>query len=189
MSAPIISIYGLNVDAQSGAYTEGAVTNSWAPGVVKAGEDSAEKVVALWNNHDNATLEGEDTVHDMIEVSVTALDAAGTVTDPIAKDSWIHVNVNGAQDKTDPENPVDAWAPIGDGNTVNIYNAAANPAEFTGDSTKDYVLKGTNTSANAQHGFGVDKEKYAVCRFKIKVPATADPGSTGFKIRFQGYYV
>lgn len=191
MSAPIISIYEVNVDAQTGAQTEGSTTNSWAPGVVKAGEESKEKVVALWNNHDNAATTGTDTIHDMIEVSVTALDSAGTVTDPIAKDSWIQVNVNGQQeaDATDSSKMVDVWSPIGDGNTVKIWNKAKDPSTFENDDTKDYVLKGTDTSANAQAGFGVDTEKYAVCRFKIAVPATANPGSTGFKIRFQGYYV
>lgn len=191
MSAPIISIYEVNVDTQTGTQTEGSTTNSWAPGVVKAGEESGEKVVAIWNNHDNAATTGTDTIHDMIEVSVTALDSNGTVSDPIAKDSWIQVNVNGEQeaDAEDPSKMVDVWSPIGDQNTAMIWNAAADPANFTGDNTKDYVLKGTDTSTNPTSGFGVDTEKYAVCRFKIAVPAAANPGSTGFKIRFQGYYV
>jgi hypothetical protein len=192
MSAPIISIYEVNVDKTTGAQTEGSSTNSWAPGVVKAGEESKEKVVALWNNHDNDPgTGGTDTIHDMIEVSVTALDSTGGVSDPIAKDSWIQVNVNGQQkaDTEDPTKMVDVWKPIGKDNTVKIWNAAADTTAFTGDDTKDYVLKGTDTSANANNGFGYDKEKYAVCRFKIAVPATANPGSTGFKIRFQGYYV
>ena len=193
MSAPIISIYEVNVDATTGVQSEGSTTNSWAPGVVKAGEESKEKVVALWNNHDNAATTGTDTIHDMIEVSVTALDSAGTLVDPIAKDSWIQVNVNGQQeaDATDPSKMVDVWSPIGKDNEVSIWNAAADPtaAGFGDDPTTDYVLKGTDTSTNASTGFGVDTEKYAVCRFKIAVPATASPGSTGFKIRFQGYYV
>lgn len=184
MAAPIISIYEVNVDASTGAQTEGSTTNSWAPGVVKAGEESKEKVVALWNNHNNTAQTGTDTVHDMIEVSVTAFDSEGKLKDPIAADSWIQVNVNGEKD-----NGEDVWSPIGSGNTVSIWNAAADTTKFTGDATVDYVLKGTDTSANAQSGFGVDTTKYAVCRFKIAVPATASPGSTGFKIRFQGYYV
>ena len=199
MSAPIISIREVSVDASTGAQTEGNVTNSWAPGVVKAGEESKEKVVVLWNNRDNSPgTGGTDTIHDMIEVSVTALDSAGTTTDPIAKDSWIQVNVNGQTetDNTDPSKPktVDVWKPIGKDNVVNIWNASLTASDiaaptFGDDPTTDYVLKGTDTSANANNGFGYDTEKYAVCRFKIKVPATADPGSTGFKIRFQGYYV
>ena len=192
MSAPIISIYEVNVDATTGAQTEGSPTNSWAPGVVKAGEESKEKVVALWNNHDNDPgTGGTDTIHDMIEVSVTALDSTGGVSDPIAKDSWIKVNVNGEQeaDSEDPTKMVDVWKPIGKDKTVKVWNAAADPTAFTGDDTKDYVLKGTDTSGNPTSGFNTDTEKYAVCRFKIAVPATADPGSTGFKIRFQGYYV
>ena len=158
MAAPIISIYELTGTA--GSYTEGSTTNTWAPGVVKAGEESGEKIVAVWNNHDNTHLEG-DTVHDMIECSVTALDAAGGVTDPIAAQSWIKVQVNDAADSS----------------------------AFTGDATKDYVLAGTDTSGNSTNGFGTDKTKYAICKFKIAVPSSADPGSTGFKIRFQGYYV
>ena len=197
MSAPIISIYEVNVDKTTGAQTEKNATNSWAPGVVKAGEESKEKVVAIWNNHDNNPGQGgTDTIHDMIEVSVTALDASGNngpTSDPIAKDSWIKVNVNGQTetDNSDPSDPktVDVWKPIGKDNTVMIWNNLKDPATFEGDDTKDYVLKGTDTSANANTGFGYDKDKYAVCRFKIAVPATADPGSTGFKIRFQGYYV
>lgn len=195
MSAPIISIYEVNVDKDTGVQTEGSTTNSWAPGVVKAGEESGEKVVAIWNNHDNSAGSGDnDTIHDMIEVSVTALDSAGTLTDPIAKDSWIHVNVNGETetDNTDPSTPktVDVWKPIGKDNTVDIWNAATDPSQFTDDDkTKNYVLKGTDTSGNSKTGFGVDKDKYAVCRFKVAVPAAASPGSTGFKIRFQGYYV
>ena len=195
MSAPIISIREINVDPSSGAQTEGNVTNSWAPGVVRAGEESKEKVVVLWNNRDNSPGSGgSDTIHDMIEVSVTALDSAGTTTDPIAKDSWIQVNVNGetAPDDSDPSHTktVDVWKPIGKDNVVDIWNAATDPSQFTDDDkTKNYVLKGTDTSGNPSNGFGHDTEKYAVCRFKIAVPPTASPGSTGFKIRFQGYYV
>lgn len=183
MAAPIISIYELTGTA--GSYTEGSTTNTWAPGVVKAGEESGEKIVAVWNNHDNTHLEG-DTVHDMIECSVTALDAAGGVTDPIAAQSWIKVQVN---DQKDSDGTNDVFNPIGAGNTVNIWNNAADPSAFTGDATKDYVLAGTDTSGNSTSGFGTDKTKYAICKFKIAVPSSADPGSTGFKIRFQGYYV
>lgn len=182
MAAPIISIYELTGTA--GNYTEGSTTNTWAPGVVKAGEESGEKIVAVWNNHDNTPQAGTDTVHDMIECSVTALDSAGGVTDPIAAQSWINVQVNDQQNSG-----VDVFSPIGDGNTVNIWNNAADPAAFSGDPAKDYVLAGTDTSANPTSGFGVDTTKYAICKFKIVVPSSADPGSTGFKIRFQGYYV
>ena len=194
MSAPIISIREVNVNPENGTQTEGNVTNSWAPGVVKAGEESKEKVVVIWNNRDNSPGAGDgDTIHDMIEVSVTALDSAGTTNDPIAKDSWIKVNVNG-QTVNEGSGDVDVWKPIGKDNVVNIWNASltsddlADP-NFGEDPTTDYVLKGTDTSGNPTNGFGHDTEKYAVCRFKIAVPSTANPGSTGFKIRFQGYYV
>ena len=50
MSAPIISIREVNVNPENSTQTEGNVTNSWAPGVVKAGEESKEKVaLRLWN--------------------------------------------------------------------------------------------------------------------------------------------
>ena len=183
MPTPVISVY---------AADNTTVETTWSPGTIKADTTSAEKVVYVWNN--KAATPGTantDAVSDMIECTVGAFDSKGTATDPIAADKWIQVNINDAKDS----NKADIWTAIGGATTAKVYNAAVDPTAFVGDDAKDYVLKGSvNTGEIAPASSPsaaqiANKGNYSKNRFHIAVPQNAAPGTTGFKIRWQGYYV
>ena len=183
MATPIISLYAADNTTQ---------VSTWSPGTVKADHVSSELTVYVWNNK-SATPGSANTavVSDMIECTVGAFDSNGKATDPIAADKWIQVNINDEQDSGN-----DKWEPIGGAAVAKIYNAAANPTSFTGDDAKDYVLKGTTNTGQIVPESGspsaaqtANKVNYAKLRFRMAIPQNADAGTTGFKIRFQGYYV
>lgn len=184
MPTPVISLY---------AADNTTAVSTWSPGTVKADTVSAEKEVYVWNN--KSTTPGTANtaaLSDMIECTVGAFDSNGRAVDPIAADKWIEVNINDAKDASN----ADVWTPIGGTTVAKLYNAAADPTAFTGDDTKDYVLKGSTNTGEIAPADGTatadqiaNKGNYAKCRFHISVPQNASPGTTGFKIRFQGYYV
>ena len=184
MATPVISLY---------AADNTTTVSTWSPGTVKADTTSAEKVVYVWNN--KSTTPGTantNALSDMIECTVGAFDSNGRATDPIAADKWFEVNINDAKDNSNAKQ----WIPIGGTTVAKLYNAAADPTAFTGDDTKDYVLKGDTNTGEIDPGDGTataaqtaNKANYAKCAFHIAVPQNASPGTTGFKIRFQGYYV
>ncbi len=183
MATPVISLY---------AADNTTVETTWSPGTVKADTTSQEKVVYVWNNKAATPGTANTTaVSDMIECTVGAFDSKGTVTDPIAADKWIQVNINDAKDT----NSAEVWTAIGGTTTANVYNAAVDTTTFTGDATVDYVLKGSiNTGeiapeTNPTAEQTANKGNYSKNRFQIAVPQNASPGTTGFKIRWQGYYV
>nr|DAE82498.1 MAG TPA: hypothetical protein [Caudoviricetes sp.] len=185
MATPVISLYSDDNTTQ---------VSTWSPGTVKADHVSSELEVYVWNNK-SATPGSANTtvVSDMIECTVGAFDSNGKATDPIAADKWIQANINDAKDSGGTD---DKWEPIGGATVAKIYNAAANPTSFTGDDSKDYVLKGTTNTGQIVPKSGTpsaaqtaNKVNYAKVRFRIAIPQNADAGTTGFKIRFQGYYV
>jgi hypothetical protein len=185
MAAPVISLY---------AADNTTAISTWSPGTVKADNVSAEKEVYVWNNK-SATpgTANSSAVSDMIECTVGAFDSAGKADDPIAADKWIEVNINDQKDRSGAN---DVWTPIGGTTVAKLWNAAADPSAFVGDDSQDYVLKGSTNTGEVDPGNGsgsaaqiANKANYAKCRFHIAVPQNASPGTTGFKIRFQGYYV
>jgi hypothetical protein len=184
MATPIISLYADDNTTQ---------ISTWSPGTVKADHVSSEFTVYVWNNKAATPGTANTTeVSDMIECTVGAFDSNGKASDPIAADKWIQVNINDAKDSGGTD---DKWEAIGGATVAKIYNAAANPTSFTGDDAKDYVLKGsTNTgeiapATSPSAAQTANKANYAKARFRMAVPQNANAGTTGFKIRFQGYYV
>lgn len=205
MAAPVITIY------DKGTTT---VRSEWKPGTIKAGKTSDDVAdstnaygtntksidVDVWNNR-----AGAEDIHDMIECTVGAYDSKGTAEDDIAKNKWIEVNVNG---ETDGEGNL-VYTAIGGTVEADIANTTvAAPSTLkeavNGEGVSTYdpetqcVLAanpnteavggtdGTNLSGAAVSGSRV---QYANCKFRIAIPTQAKAGSTGFKIRFQGYYI
>lgn len=162
MAAPEIKIFD-EADSEE--------KNTWAVGTVKASTSSSEFSVHVWNNKG-----GTEAKSDMIECSVGVFDSNGLATEPIAAQKWVSVSVNGNE-----------YTAIGGTTTAPVYAASAVPASFINDPAVDHVLKGTANDGNS--GTQASADNYASCKFKVTVPSNAPPGSTSFKIRFQGYYV
>ena len=184
MAAPVISLY---------AADNTTAISTWSPGTVKADNVSAETEVYDWKNQSGTPgTANSSAVSDMIECTVGAFDSAGKASDPIAADKWIEVNINDQKDGSSN----DVWTAIGGTTVAKLWNAAADPSAFVGDDSQDYVLKGSTNTGEIDPGSGsgsaaqiANRANYAKCRFHIAVPQNASPGTTGFKIRFQGYYV
>lgn len=167
MGIPSIGLY---------AKDDTATVSTWAVGTVKADTVSAQLEVHVWNNY-----KGTTAGTNMIECTVGAFDGNGKDVDPIAADKWIQVNVNDEKDSS--SNPV--FTAIGGTTTAAIRglgHAAVSGDPVTGDVIEGIVNDGAIATTASQAAV-------AKCLFQIAVPTAAAPGTTGFKIRFQGYYV
>ena len=167
MGVPNISLY---------AADDATAVSTWAAGTVKADTKSAIFDVHVWNNY-----KGTAAGTNMIECTVGAFDSNGKDVDPIAAGKWIEVQVNDEKDGSG--NAV--FTPIGGTTTVAIrgYGHAAVAGDpVTGDVIEGIVNDGNSATA-------ASAKAYADCKFRLAIPASAAPGTTGFKVRFQGYYV
>ena len=164
MATPIFQVY------ESGGTT---VATSHSFGQVKAGNESAEYTVEVWNNKG-----GSSVVADVIEATVTTTDASGGNTGDVVTGKYMNLNVNGEASGGNP-----TWTAIGGTTKAPIRAAGYTSADDSGGGGKfDGTVPAGTTAATATKNCGIMK-------FKIVLPSNATSGKKTGKIRFEGYYV
>lgn len=164
MATPIFQVY------ESGGTT---VATSHSFGQVKAGNESAEYTVEVWNNKG-----GSSVVADVIEATVTTTDASGGNTGDVVTGKYMNLNVNGESSGGNP-----TWTAIGGTTKAPIRAAGYTSADDSGGGGKfDGTVPAGSTAAAATKNCGIMK-------FKIVLPSNATSGKKTGKIRFEGYYV
>ena len=164
MSTPVFQVY------ESGGST---VATSHSFGQVKAGNESAEYEVEVWNNKGGSTA-----VSDVIEATVTTTDASGGNTGDVVTGKYMNLNVNGEN-----SGGTLTWTAIGGTTKAPIRAAAYTSADDSGGGGKfDGTVPAGSTAAAATNNCGIMK-------FKIVLPNNATSGKKTGKIRFEGYYV
>ena len=164
MATPIFQVY------ESCGTT---VATSHSFGQVKAGNESAEYTVEVWNNKG-----GSSVVADVIEATVTTTDASGGNTGDVVTGKYMNLNVNGEASGGNP-----TWTAIGGTTKAPIRAAGYTSADDSGGGGKfDGTVPAGTTAATATKNCGIMK-------FKIVLPSNATSGKKTGKIRFEGYYV
>lgn len=164
MATPIFQVY------ESGGTT---VATSHSFGQVKAGNDSAEYTVEVWNNKG-----GSSVVADVIEATVTTTDASGGNTGDVVTGKYMNLNVNGETSGNKL-----TWTAIGGTAKAPIRAAGYTSADDSGGGGKfDGTVPAGPNAAAATKNCGIMK-------FKIVLPNNATSGKKTGKIRFEGYYV
>ena len=164
MSTPVFQVY------ESGGST---VATSHSFGQVKAGNESAEYEVEVWNNKGGSTA-----VSDVIEATVTTTDASGGNTGDVVTGKYMNLNVNGEN-----SGGTLTWTAIGGTTKAPIRAAAYTSADDSGGGGKfDGTVPTGTVEADATNNCGIMK-------FKIVLPNNSTSGKKTGKIRFEGYYV
>lgn len=164
MATPIFQVY------ESGGTT---VATSHSFGQVKAGNESADYTVEVWNNKG-----GSSVVADVIEATVTTTDASGGNTGDVVTGKYMNLNVNGETSGNKL-----TWTAIGGTAKAPIRAAGYTSADDSGGGGKfDGTVPAGSNAAAATKNCGIMK-------FKIVLPSNATSGKKTGKIRFEGYYV
>lgn len=158
MVAPVLTVVDTN---------DVAVT-SWDNGVVQANSSSPILEIIIWNNRG-----GSETVADLKEANITALDIDGRAVTELVQGKWVQVNVPQMDGNTT------TWTRVG-GNTAKMIRADGL------NSSSGFVLKGT--SNDGQKDTTASKANYCTLRLKTVVPAGTSAGIRDYRIRINGYW-